>query len=510
MTMNLADIALSKGRVPDNAGKTAFFSAAGPITNSVFQDRVRAIAAGLVTLEVKPGDHVLIRMTNSVEFAASFLALVWLGAVPVLQNSQFGRSELEHIIGLTSPVGLLFATKEADPATKGMATSAWRAIVTADGLVSSSGESLGARGDWPTLYDATRDTPAFIVFTSGTTGRPKGIVHAHRWLEALGDSNRARIPPQPNDVALATGEWSFVSALGHNVLFPLRIGIAASVLEDRASPERILTTIARDRVTLLYSVATLYRRILGQAGIEGRYDVSSLRGVNATGEPLEAAVRLEWQARFGCSLWEHFGISEAQMVLGHSPLVPYRDGTVGVSWGARPAIVHDELQAQPAGTTGRLAFSADYPGFFLGYLGDEAQTHATLRDGWYLTSDLARIDQDGYVTILGRADDCFKSKGVLIVPREIEDALSSLGTFEETCVFAIPDKEIGYRIGAAVVLRDGASGTAPTVKDIAAALAGRIAAFKFPQQIFVLKEMPKNANGKTQRSAVIKLLLPDA
>ena len=504
--MNLAEIALSGGRWPENVGKTAFFTAAGAVTNAQFQEQVRAIASGLVALHVKPGDHVLIRMTNSVEFAASFLALVWLGAIPVLQNSQFGRSELVHITGLTKPVGFLFATANADPATGGLVETAWRAHVSGSKLVSSSSEMLSQSEDWPSLYEATRDTPAFIVFTSGTTGRPKGIVHAHRWLEALGDSNRTRIPPQPTDVALATGEWSFVSALGHNVLFPLRNGVAASVLEDRASPERILSTIARDGVTLLYSVATLYRRILGQAGIEKRYDVSSLRGVNATGEPLEAAVRAEWEARFGCPLWEHFGISEAQMVLGHGPLIPYREGTVGVSWGAKPAIVDDELEAQPAGTTGRLAFYSDYPGFFLGYLGDEAQTRATLRDGWYLTSDLARIDEEGYVAILGRADDCFKSKGVLIVPREIEDALLSLGTFEETCVFAIPDKEVGNRIGAAVVLRNGGS-TPPTVKGVAEALSGRIAPFKFPNEVFVLKGMPKNANGKTQRSAVVKSLL---
>ena len=190
---------------------------------------------------------------------------------------------------------------------------------------------------------------------------------------------------------------------------------------------------------------------------------------------------------------------------GMVPLIPYRDGTVGVSWGAlKPAIVDDSLNAQPEGTTGRLAFYSDYPGFFLGYLGDEAQTHATLRDGWYITSDLARIDEDGYVAILGRADDCFKSKGVLIVPREIEDALLSLGTFEETCVFAIPDKEVGNRIGAAVVLRQG--GATPTAKEVAQALSGRIAPFKFPSEVHVLKAMPKNANGKTQRSAVVASL----
>ena len=136
-------------------------------------------------------------MTNSVDFAASFLALVWLGAIPVLQNSQFGRSELEHITNLTEPTGFLFAGSNAEPATEGLANSAWRAHVSDGRLISDPGDDFSGSGEWPpSLNDVTSDTPAFIVFTSGTTGRPKGIVHAHRWLEALGDSNRARIPPQ--------------------------------------------------------------------------------------------------------------------------------------------------------------------------------------------------------------------------------------------------------------------------------------------------------------------------
>lgn len=495
--MNLADIALRKGREPDRLSRAAFFNAAGPISNAELHERVRRTAVGLRTLGVVPGDRVLLRMTNSIEFAASFLALVWIGGVPVLQNSQFGSAELDHIVGLTTPVGILTAAGAPDGGSEQLPDTLWRAVIDAQGV---DGIAPSVDPDWPDLHEAGRDDPAFIVFTSGTTGRPKGIVHAHRWLEALGDSNRARIPVRDDDVALATGEWSFVSALGHNVLFPLRNGIAASILEDRASPDRILAAVARDRVTLLYSVATLYRRILGQAGIEAQFDVSSLRGVNATGEPLEASVRDEWSRRFNCPLWEHFGISEAQMVLGHGPTIPYREGTVGVAWGVRPEIVDEVLQPQLRGTTGRLAFASDYTGFFLGYIGDDAQTQATLVDGWYLTSDLARIDEEGYVAILGRADDCFKSKGVLIVPREIEDALATLGTFEETCVFSVPDTEIGYRIGAAVVPRAG-SGT-PDRGSIAAALAGKLAPFKFPHDVFALESLPKNSNGKTQRSAV--------
>ena len=506
--MNLAEIALRLGREPARADRNAFLTAQGPVSNAAFQRMVFLIVADLLSAGTKPGDKVLLRMTNSVEFAAALLAVIWIGAIPVLQNSQFGLSELTHIVTLSDPKFFLLSDSlRADPALAGLRPAAPRLVVTRAGLADLNGKQLGAISAAPPAFDTDRDTPALIVFTSGTTGRPKGIVHAHRWLEALGNSNRARVPPQANDVILATGEWSFISALGHNVLFPLRNGTVGSIMEDRASPERILQTIARDRVTLLHSVATLYRRILGTPGIEKHFDLSSLRGTNSTGEPLEESVRSEWQARIGCPIWEHYGISEAQMVIGDGPGIEKRAGSTGKTWGARAAILDENLNPLPPESTGTLAFGADYPGFFLGYLGDEELTRATLRGGWFVTSDLARMDADGYVYIMGRADDCFKSKGVLIAPRELEDAILSLGEFEEACVFPIPDREIGNKIGAAVVWRGGARANQTDVKRLADALSGRIAPFKFPHHVLALAQLPKNANDKTQRSQVARIAI---
>ena len=147
--------------------------------------------------------------------------------------------------------------------------------------------------------DTSADEPALMCYTSGTTGRPKGIVHAHRWIVGRGDANRLRLPPEPGDVALAAGEWSFISLLGHNVLFALRNGITGAILEDRASPEKFLEMIARFRVTVAYAVPTLYRRTLAIEGIEAHYDLTSLRACNASGEALGAAPLEAWKRRFG-------------------------------------------------------------------------------------------------------------------------------------------------------------------------------------------------------------------
>jgi acyl-coenzyme A synthetase/AMP-(fatty) acid ligase len=509
--MNLAEVALRDRRHEPRGDRNAFLTAKGPVTIAAFRRVVFVLVNDLAHTGIKPGDRVLLRMTNSVEFAAAFLAVIWLGAIPVLQNSQFRQSELEYVIALAQPTLVILSEKlGVDPAIKALSLEAHSWIATRSGLMTPGGARPGnGPAEMCPPFEADRNAAAFIVFTSGTTGKPKGIVHAHRWLEALGDSNVARVRPEPDDVALSTGEWSFISALGHNVLFPLRNGVAGSVMEDRASPERILATIERDRVTLLYSVATLYRRILSVAGIEHRYDVRSLRGVNSTGEPLEDSVRKEWQARFGCPIWEHYGISEAQMLIGDAPGIPKREGSAGRPWGAHVAVLDDNLNPLPSGSVGTLAFRADYPGFFLGYLGDERQTRATVRGGWFISGDLARMDNDDYVYILGRRDYCFKSKGVLIAPRELEDAILGLGDFAEACVFPIPDPEIGNKIGAAVVRRPGTTEELLEGTALAKVLSAHIAPFKLPHRLLVLESLPKNANGKIQRSEVARLALLD-
>ena len=505
--MNLAAEALRPVGAAYPGGAAAFFTRSGPLTRDEITRSAFAVANGLRALGIAAGDKILLRMTNSVEFAASFLGSVWAGVVPVLQNSQFGRSELDHIAALARPAAVLYAAPpdEREPALH-IGSGIAHVAVTRDGLRMRSGELVSGPTSEPEPFNAAADDTAFVVFTSGTTGKPKGVVHAHCWLTALGDSNRARIPPQSSDVALATGEWSFISALGHNVLFPLRNGVAGSIMDERASPERILATIERDRATLLYSIATLYRRILATPSIEDRYDLSALRGANSTGEPLEASVRDEWQRRIGCPIWQHYGISEAQMVLGDSPRTLQRNGSVGISWGAHAAILGPDLSVLPRGEVGTLAFDASYPGFFLGYLGDATRTRETVRQGWFLSSDLARMDGDGYVYILGRSDDCFKSKGVLIVPTELEDAILALGSFAEACVVAVPDGEIGNRIGAAVVPRESAPRALLNRDGLAQALAGSIAAFKLPHVVVTMERLPKNANGKTQRSEVARLI----
>jgi acetyl-CoA synthetase len=236
---------------------------------------------------------------------------------------------------------------------------------------------------------------------------------------------------------------------------------------------------------------------------EKRHDLRSLRCAHSTGEALRDATYNEWKRRVGSELYEHYGVSEYQLVVGHGVRHPVKPGSVGALLpGVGAAILDDDFTAVAAGELGQFAISTQDPGLFLGYYNDLERTHAVIKNGWYFTGDLAWRDTEGYFYIAGRRDDCFKSRGIFISPTEIENALQKHPSVVEAAVVPEPDAEIGNRIRAVVVLNPSAQPSQELAESIRSALRTQLAPFKIPHRIEFTPSLPKSAVGKILRGAL--------
>jgi acetyl-CoA synthetase len=242
---------------------------------------------------------------------------------------------------------------------------------------------------------------------------------------------------------------------------------------------------------------------------EREYDLGSLRCAHATGEALREATYNEWKNRVGTELYEHYGVSEYQLVIGHGVRHPVKPGSVGkLLPGVSVAVLDDDFKPVPNGELGQFAISTKDPGLFLGYYKDHERTEAVVRNGWYFTGDLAYQDPEGYFYIAGRRDDCFKSRGIFISPTEIENVLQKNPAVIEAAVVAEPDAEIGNKIRAVVVLADGQTPSNALAQAMREMLRSQLAPFKIPHKIEFAKSLPKNAVGKILRTALTAQVNP--
>lgn len=504
--LNLTGEVLEGPVAAGHGDRTAMVWNGGAVSYRELRGKVHGFARGLTELGVSPGDPVLVQMPSSLEFAVAFLAAVKLGALPVVVHSLLGVREVRAVLEQTGPRCAVTEGARAQTLRRLREPMGLRTLVCAgtvqggevpfDSLVGESSPDVATR-------DTSAHEPAFMVCTSGTTGRPKCIVHAHRWIVALGDLNRYRLPPEPGDVVMATGEWSFISALGHNLLFPLRNGLTCAVLSGRATPGNVLEHVGSLGVTVLHSVATVYRRMLATEGIGDRYDIRTLRCAHSTGEALREAVCRQWKSRFGCEMYEHYGVSEYQLVVGQGPRHPVKPGSVGVpAPGVGIDIVDDDGRPVPDGVVGRTVISTEDPGLFLEYYADPGRTEAARRGGVYDTGDLAYRDDEGYLFIAGRSDDCFKTRGLFLVPTEVENALQRHPAVAEAVVVPEPDLEIGNRVLGVVVPAEGCAPTPGLAETLRRSLREELAHFKIPYRIEFMESLPKSPVGKILRNEV--------
>jgi 2-aminobenzoate-CoA ligase len=346
---------------------------------------------------------------------------------------------------------------------------------------------------------ATRsDTPAIIGFTSGTTGQPKGTVHYHRDILAVADCfARHILAPQAGDVWCGTPPIAFTYGLGALIIFPLRFRGSALTLHD-ASPAALLAAVATFKVTHLFTAPTAYKAILIH-GLEGA-DLSSLRSCVSAGEHLPDATFHAWEAATGKRLVNGIGATEMMHIFISASGEDIRPGSTGRIVPGYVACVLDEAGEPLAHGTGRLAVKGPTGCRYL----DDARQATYVVNGWNVTGDSYRLDEDGYFWYLARADDMIVSSGYNIAAPEVETALLEHEAVAECGVIGVPDAARGQLVCAYVVLAPGHAPSDALAKSLQDHVKAVIAPYKYPRLVHFAERLPRTATGKLQRHLLRK------
>lgn len=465
-------------------------------------DWTNRLAAALVeNFGVKPGNRVLIRSANNPAMVACWLAATKAGAVVVNTMPMLRAGELAAIVDKAEISHALCDTRLMDELTTCAKTSAHlRTVVGFDGTSNHDAELDRAALEKPVQFEAAdtaQDDVALLGFTSGTTGSPKATMHFHRDLLIIADGYaREVLQVGPEDVFVGSPPLAFTFGLGGLAVFPLRFGAAATLLET-ASPPNMIEIIEKYKATVCFTAPTAYRAML-QAMEEGA-DLSSLRAAVSAGETLPAPVYHDWKEKTGKPMLDGIGATEMLHIFISNRFDDHRAACTGKPvTGYEARIIDEHGNDVPHGEVGRLAVRGPTG---CRYLSDARQA-AYVQDGWNITGDSFVMDADGYLHFAARNDDMIISSGYNIAGPEVEAALLSHPSVSECAVVGKPDDARGAIVQAHVVLVEGATRDARTVKALQEHVKNAIAPYKYPREVVFVDALPKTPTGKIQRFAL--------
>ena len=460
-------------------------------------DRANRIAAVLVNdLGLVPGNRVLLRSANNAMKAACWLGVLKAGGIAVATMPLLRAQELSYMLG-KAKVQFAFCDASLAGELEHAASPDLKTVYfhtdAVDGL-----EARMARqsGSFESVIPS-HDDVALIAFTSGTTGQSKATVHFHRDVLAIADSlPRHVLKPTPDDVFLGSAPFAFTFGLGAMLVFPLRYGASAVMLE-KPTAENMLSAIERDGVSRLFTVPTLYRSMTPLAA---GYDVSSLKTCISSGEHMPVAVFEGWFRATGLRLVNSIGSTEMLHAFVANLETHRIPGSVGQPIaGYRAMVVDDDMKPLPAGQVGRLAVRGPTG---CRYFGDTERQTKYVRDGWNLTGDAFETDEEGNLWYHARTDDMIISAGYNISGAEVEGILLQHPQIAECAVVGLPNEERGQIVAAYVVLRDGAQTDDVMKRELQDLVKSQIAPYKYPRSIDFVAALPKTITGKIQRSAL--------
>jgi malonyl-CoA/methylmalonyl-CoA synthetase len=445
-------------------------------------DASNRVARYLERLNVKTGDRVCAYLPNSVEFLQLFLACLRLGAIFVPMNVLYRERELGHILADAAPSLVVSRTEVPGGAPSTVV------VVSAVELVRESAGLSAA----PVRRPLDGQTPAALVYTSGTTGKSKGAILSHDNLLANTVNLTSCWRITSADRYLAALPLFHVHGLGNGVLSWLASGCRMRLVE-RFEAARATTLFESFEPSLFFGVPTMYRRLLEIPADRARRIGAKMRLFVCGSAALPVAVLNEFRDRFGHTILERYGMSETLMLMSNPYATERRPGSVGFPLpGIAARIVDESGGIAGPGVVGELQVRG--PVVFQGYWQNPAGTTEAFVDGWFRTGDLTERSADGYHTLRGRRSDLIISGGFNVYPREIEDVLLEISGVREAVVVGLPDERRG-EVPVAYLVTDAP----PDVEALAATCRRELASFKVPRGFVRVDALPRTALGKVQK-----------
>ena len=449
---------------------------------------------------LRRGDRILIMLPRLPEWQIAMVGALKLGAIPIPCIDMLTEADVAYRIAHSGARG---AVTTATNVAKFAAAKLPKRISVgaADGWIEFSAGIAQQSDDFVPVALAA-DEPAIIYYTSGSTGKPKGVTHAARALFAWRISAWFWPALTASDVMWCTTDTGWSKA-GTSILFgPWSCGSTVLFYNGRFDARKRFELIEKYRASVFCAAATEFRQLVLQD--IGGCDISALRLAISAGETVNPEIIERWRALTGLKLLDGYGQTETLMTVLNYPPMPVKPGSMGRPLpGTTIAVFDAENQPVSAGKAGRLMIRLPNPQMMLGYWNDEALTRASRVEGcgatWFDSGDLVRLDPDGYLFYMGRADDLINSGGYRIGPAEVENAVSEHPAVQECAAVASPDPERGEVVKAFVVLRPGMAGSDALAKEIQDHVKRVTAPYKYPRRVEFIDNLPKTPTGKIRR-----------
>ena len=393
---NLARYVLWENGAPDEKTAMSVLSSAGARDFSYGQLRAAVLnaAGGLLASGLAPGKTVALRLGNTPDFPILFLGAIAAGIKPVPLSADLTPEEARRLLDLARPDAILGTDGTLDP------------------------EALAKGPKLAAFDDGDPDRAAYMVFTSGTSGQARAVVHAHRAIWARRAMHKGWYHMGADDRILHAGAFNWTYTLGTGLLDPWSLGATALVPGDPSDPADLPGFIKDYEATLFAAAPGVFRRML-RASLPS---MPRLRHALSAGEKLPQTLVEKWKNQTGTEVYEAFGQSECSTFISSNPSKPAPLGTLGYTQPGRRCAILEDGAPVPRGTPGDIAIDARDPGLMLGYANVAEETNARMVNGWYLTGDQGVMQTDGAITYLGRSDDLLTAGGYRISPLEIENA----------------------------------------------------------------------------------------